>query len=353
MSTQPVTGRATLALAAARRMDRRRLLGLGGGVLGATLLAACGQGTAAGSDSGSGDLSIKTAATTPGTAGAVTDRIIEVRKLAQAQNLTVDRQGGGVGTGQQQLLAKLLDVFSFGPLGVAEANAGGHDVVIAGPALYNHGRWIVPAHSDATSIADLKGKRIGVQPSSSDTYKAAALAAAVNGINFDKEYQLFPGQPTASLALYDRGDLDAIIAIEPNATLLVADGNRQLATVGDLWQQGTGEKSRLFLNGSAFRKDWLADTDQKEAAKRFLTVMKEATEAVIDDPSLMSKYADAYGIKPTEKKAIALLPERLKDIYAVGWNKEVFDNIDKQIEVAAQIGLLKSKPANPVYQTLT
>ncbi len=338
-------------------LDRRSLFRLGGGLGLAGLLAACGQAAAADSSgasatgSGSALLPITVSSPAPGGSGSIWDPLQKDRDLVAKHGLTQTFAGGGIGTGQEQLLSKLLDTMAFGPLGVTQANTSGHDVVIVGPQLLNHGRWIVPADSSATRIDDLKGKRVGVQPASSDTYRAAALAAAVNGLTFDKDFQLFPGQPIANLALYERGDLDAIIAIEPNATRLVAAGNRQLAAVADLWQQGTGNTDPLFLNGSAFRRDWLeANT---ETARRYVALATETNQIIVADPTLIARYHSAYGVPDDEEKAIDLLPDRLKGVYATRWDAATFANIDKQIDVAVQIGLLDDRAAEPVYRILT
>lgn len=335
-------------------LDRRSLLRAAGllvGGAGATaLLAACGRDEPAAADA-DGTLHAKVQPRSPGTAGAIRDSVVEQFGLATKHRLSLDRKaGGGPGAGQEQLLTGVLDIYAFGPLGATEVNTSGHDIVIVGPSLWNHGSWIVPADSPYQTVADLRGKKVGVQPAASDTYRAAALASAVNGINFAREYQLFTGQPIANLALYERGDLDAIIAIEPNATRLVARGNRQLASVSQLWQQGTGNHSPLFLNGVAVRRDWLAAN--RETAKAYVDLTVEAWQLIKKDPSLTARYHADYGIKSEEKKAIELLPERLVPLYGDVWDDTVFANIDKQIEVAVEAGILTQRADRPVYEKL-
>ena len=336
-------------------LGRRDLFRLGGGLGLAGLLVACGQTdggavspAAASGSAGAADLLPITVSTpAPGGSGSIWDPVQAEFGLSAKYGISEQYAGGGIGTGQEQLLTELLDTMAFGPLGVTQANTSGHDVVILGPQLLNHGRWIVPADSSATELADLKGKRVGVQPASSDTYRAAALAAAVNGLSFEQDFQLFPGQPIANLALFERGDLDAIIAIEPNATRLVAGGNRQLATVSELWQQGTGNSDPLFLNGTAFRRDWL--DGHAETARRYVDLVGETNRIIVADPTLIAKYHEAYGVPPEEEAAIDQLADRLKGVYATQWDQQTFDNINKQIEVAVDIGVLEKAAGQPVY----
>ncbi|MFI9643433.1 ABC transporter substrate-binding protein [Micromonospora sp. NPDC051925] len=338
MSTTPLTRRSLLRAAGL----------LAGGAGAATLLTACGadEPVAAG-----GTRSAKVQPRSPGTAGAIRDSVAEQFGLEAKHGLSLDRRaGGGPGAGQEQLLTGVLDIYAFGPLGATEVNTSGHDVVIIGPSLWNHGRWIVPADSPYQSITDLKGKKVGVQPPSSDTYRAAALASAVNGIRFDRDFKLFTGQPIANLALYERGDLDAIIAIEPNATRLVGSGNRQLASVDELWRKGTGDSSPLFLNGTAVRRDWLAAN--RETAKAYVDFTLDAWQLIRKDPTLIGKYHADYGVPADERKAIELLPERLAPVYADVWDDTVFANLEKQIDLAIEVGVLKKRADKPVYEKL-
>lgn len=347
------TREATLGPAVTRRRALQAGAALLGGLGAGAFLAACGEaGTAAVDANGNPLPPIKIGVVQPGTAGSVIDPITEQFGLEAKHGLDLKRDGGGgVGTGQENLLTGLLDTFAFGPLGATDANIAGHDVVIAGPQLWNHGRWLVPADSAIDSVEQLRGKRIGVQPASSDTYKAAALALAVNGIDFEREYQIFPGQPIANLALYERGDLDAIIAIEPNATRLVAQGNRQVSTVSELWQKGTGDRNPLFLNGAAFNRPWLERN--RETAKKFVALRTEANALITGDPTLLSRHYEAFGIPADEEAAIELLPERLRDIYPSTWDASVFTNMDRQIQVALDIGLLARAADRPVYESLS
>ncbi|WP_198037042.1 ABC transporter substrate-binding protein [Nocardia sp. BMG51109] len=347
------TREAVLGPAVSRRQALRAGSALIGGLGLGALLAACGAADSGPTLDANGNplRRIKIGVVQPGTAGSVVDSVTSEAGLDIAHGLKLVRDsGGGVGTGQENLLTGLLDTFAFGPLGATEANNAGHDIVIAGPQLWNHGRWLVPEDSDIDSVEDLRGKRVGVQPASSDTYKAAALALAVNGIDFERQFQIFPGQPVANLALYERGNLDAIIAIEPNATRLVAQGSRQIATVSDLWQKGTGDASPLFLNGAAFRRSWLADN--RDTAAAFVALRTEANSLITADPTLLSKHAEAFGIPANEEAAIELLPQRLAGIYPSAWDESVFTNMDKQIQVALDIGLLKSRAQTPVYEAL-
>ncbi|MET7640873.1 PhnD/SsuA/transferrin family substrate-binding protein [Streptomyces sp. NPDC005438] len=334
-----------------RPLDRRTVLrtgGLGLGLLGlGPLLAACGD--ADGSPGGGQGRRAKVEDTQPGTASAVIRPISERRKLIGDLDLTYV---GGTGPGdvQNKLLSGALDVSSMGPIGAAVVGDAGSDVVIFSTSLANHVVWLVPENSPYRKVSDLRGRKVATPPKNSDAFRSAQLATAVRGGDFEKDHKLHPGAVLAGLALFERGDVDAIVTIEPNATRLVGKGARQLATVNEEWQEGTGSEQRLFLNGQGARRDWVEKN--RQTAKALATLRLSAHRHIHDRPEVLSELHRYYGIPASEKKAIALLPKRLVDVYPTTWDKRTFANIRKQLDVAVDTGLLPKPPRRPVYQAL-
>ncbi|HWI73339.1 MAG TPA: ABC transporter substrate-binding protein [Baekduia sp.] len=315
-----------------------------GGLTLAGWLAACGSGDD--DASGASGSAIKLSLPTAGGAGSVWRSVIEQDRLL-AGGPKVSWVGGDPGQVQTQLLAKTVDFTVFGSVTAAQANAKGNDVLLVGAAINNHGRWLVPANSPYKTPKDLRGKKIATQPSNSDTFVQAAIVAALGGDDLKKDYKLFFGAPAANVALFQRGDVDAIIAIEPSATRLVAAGAREIARVGDLWQQYTNSTQPMLLNGRAVRADqWKA---RKADFEKVVDGFTKANAAIKADPTLLVKYAKAMGLKPTEKKAIALLPERMKDVYPDTFDADTLKGLDAQIDQAVKLGLLAAPPKTPVY----
>jgi NitT/TauT family transport system substrate-binding protein len=283
---------------------------------------------------------------TPGSAGTIWRPLIEQRG---AGGLNVDWVSGAPGQGQVLLAARTVDVAFYGVIGIAQVIAHGADLVIFGPALNNHGRWIVRGDAPYRSPHDLIGKRIATQAETSETFLQARMAAATIGIDLKRDCELFFGPPTANVALFERGDVDALIALEPTATRLVGGGARQIAQVGDMWRQGTGDETPLFLIGRAARRDWF--DANRAVANTLVTMIGDIHRDLKDHPDRFSTLHDALGIPASETAAIALLPKRLPEIYSTDWGKPVFADIDRQIEFAVKTGLLKARPERPVYAT--
>ncbi len=179
----------------------------------------------------------------PGGAGSVWKPIIDKLPGDPLSSLNVQWVGGTPGQVELQLLSGAVDVAAFGPLGVAAARARGSDIVIFGPALNNHGHWLVHPDSPYRHPKDLVGKRIASQPEASETFLQARMAAALIGIALKQDMQIIFGPPTANQALFERGDVDGVIALESVATRLVGRGARELISVADMWREGTGEEA--------------------------------------------------------------------------------------------------------------
>lgn len=331
-----------------RALDRRSVLraGLAGavGLAGASLLSACGGSP------GDGGPTAKLEGIQAGTAGAVIRPIAEQNGLLG--DLTPDWVAGtGPGDVQNKLLSGALDVASMGPLGAAVAGTAGADLVLLSNSLNNHVRWLVPENSPYRTPADLRGRRVATPPNNSDAFRSAQLAAAVNGGDLQADHQLFPGAVLAGLALFDRGDVDGIVTIEPNATRLVARGARQIATVGELWAQGTGEDpNSLVLNGQAATRAWVEAN--APAARAVAAMRMRAHQVIRDRPQVLAELHESYGIPASEPAAIALLPERMRDVYPTSWGEPVFATMRRQLEVAQRVGLISAPPTRDPWVDL-
>lgn len=293
---------------------------------------------------------IRIALPSPGSAGAIWRPLMAKLGLLEGAGLDFEWIGGDPGQTQVQLVAGALDVSVFGAVGLTIMVGKGSDITLFGPALNNHGRWIVRNDSPYRKPADLVGKRIASQPKTTETYQQARIAASLIGIDLGRDFEVIFGPPTANLALFDRGDVDAVIAIEPTATRLIGSGAREIARVGDMWRAATGDASDPFLVGLAARRSWL--DANREVATRIAHAFAVTNAAIRDKPALLASFHADLGLKETEGAAIKLLPERLLDVYPVAWDPSVWHVIDRQVEVAIKTGLLTAKPPRPLYDGL-
>jgi ABC-type nitrate/sulfonate/bicarbonate transport system substrate-binding protein len=322
------------------QLDRRSFLVRGSSAVVSGSLMRCGAAEAAAE-------AVRISYPTSGSAGTIWRSLIARHGT---NGLNLNWIGANPGQGQIQLAAGTLDVAFYGAIGLAQTVSQGSDLILFGPALNNHGRWIVRDDSPFRSPRDLIGKRIATQSESSETFLQARMASLTQGLDLKRDFQIFFGPPTANVALFERGDVDAVIALEPTATRLVGRGARQIASVGDIWREGTGDDTPLFLVGFAAKRDFIAANRRTVAA--IVDLFRDIYDEVLRHPARLAELHTEMGIPGTEAEAIALLPQRLRDIYSADWGPPVFANIDRQIDFAVKTGILKAPPERPLYQAV-
>lgn len=281
-----------------------------------------------------------------GTAGAVWRPLIE--KQVSALKLPVQWVGGDPGQSQVQLLAGAIDIGFFGPIGAAETDLRGKEVVIFAPGLINHGSWIVKGNSSFKAPYDLKGRRIATQPETTETYRQARLAAGLVGLDLRRDFQIIFGPPTANLALFERGDVDAVITIEPISTRLIADGAREIARVRDQWRQGTNDARPLFLGGQGATRAWYEQN--RQTAHELEKLYIEANKQIQARPQILGDLHQLLGVPAGSQAAIDLLIKRLPEIYGTEWSPLIRTDADRILNIAVKDGVLKSKPVSTIFE---
>ncbi|WP_426440657.1 ABC transporter substrate-binding protein [Bradyrhizobium genosp. P] len=241
---------------------------------------------------------VNVALSTPGSAGSIWRAVIGTLDPALSADFDLHWIAGDPGQMQVQLAAGALDVGLFGAIGLATLARKGSDITLFGPGLNNHGRIVVRADSPYRKPSDLVGKKVATQPKTTETYQQARVALSLIGIDMDRDFEIFFGPPTANLALFDRGDVDAVIVVEPTATRAVGAGARELATVGDIWKQSSGVGAAPFLVGLAAKRSWL--TPNRKLASSVARLFSRANGALHGDPNLFVRYASDMGLRPRQ-----------------------------------------------------
>lgn len=291
---------------------------------------------------------LRIALPSPGTAGSVWRPMLDRLEIPPSELPPLQWTVSDPGKMQVQLIAGSLDIGFFGPIGLAALRARGNDIVLFGPGTNNHSVWLVKHDSPFKQPADLKGRKIATQPETAETYQQARTAASLAGLDLKRDFQVVQGSPLANVALFERGDVDAVIVLEPTATRLVAQGARQIGRVGDMWRKATGDSVDPFLVGLAAQRSWVEAN--RAAATRLARAFAQANTAITAHPEVLRDIHDDIGIKAQEKGAIELVPGRMRDTYSSQWNAAVWRGMDKQIETAIAVGILDKQAAGaPVY----
>jgi NitT/TauT family transport system substrate-binding protein len=142
---------------------------------------------------------------------------------------------------------------------VARQRAEGRDIRLI-PYSRSVGGMVVAADSPIRSLADLKGKKIGIAggPVDKSWILIQALAKKRHGIDLAKEAEPVFGAPPLLFQKGLSGELDAVISFWHFLAKMEARGMRRIVDVADA-AADLGLNADTPLLGYAFRGDWAAD----------------------------------------------------------------------------------------------
>jgi len=176
---------------------------------------------------------------------------LDIVPLASTQATTVGLQGGS------------LDVVATDWLWVSRERTNGADFTFV-PFTTALGAIMVPPNSPIKTLADLKGKNLGIAGGPLDKSWLLIVAYALRTANLDlrtettQEY----GAPPLLNERAKQGEIDAVLNFWPYAARLEAGGFKQLISLEDVVRE-LGAKGEVSMVGFVFSDHW-ADENLKE-----------------------------------------------------------------------------------------
>ena len=197
-----------------------------------------------------------------------------------------------------------LKIYAVGGSAFAESNGTAVNEAI-----------IVKKNSSIETIADLKGKKIGILPSIQWRTITRHMLAQ-NGLVMDKDYtpvELAAGLQVQALAA---GQVDAVVAIEPVATIARLQGISKEIAHAAVEQY----ISDPFYGGAGVLRIDFAKENPETTAK-VLKVFARAIEEINQNPSAARKYLKGY--TPLDEKLSNELPGIIFKMYPDFTEKDV------------------------------
>ena len=189
---------------------------------------------------------------------------LDIVPLASTQATTVGLQGGS------------LDVVATDWLWVSRERTNGADFTFV-PFTTALGAIMVPPNSPIKTLADLKGKKLGIAGGPLDKSWLLIVAYALRTANLDlrtettQEY----GAPPLLNERAKQGEIDAVLNFWPYAARLEAGGFKQLISLEDVVRE-LGAKGEVSMVGFVFSDHW-ADENLK-AIQGFIRAAAKANE---------------------------------------------------------------------------
>lgn len=237
----------------------------------------------------------------------------------------------------EAIFARALDVTYIGPSPVLNAygKSKGTEVRVLSGAAVGGSALVVRPEANINSPADFKGKKIAT-PQLGNTQDIQLRAwLADNGIKVTQtggDATVLPTQNPDQLALFIKGDIDAVWTVEPWVSRLELEAN------GKIFQEDKGTFATILASSAAFV------TERAELAKKLVAAHVELTEWI------KSHAAEARELVKAELKELttkapsdALLDRSLPRVVL---NTEVSRNgLDEMVKAAQKAGFLGEFPA--------
>src|SRR5581483_1025255 len=294
------------------------------GTVMAVLAAACGGAPAA----TSAPASSQAAATTAPTAAAATKRPCCTKVIAGYSNITADNWvlwyafekgifkengldvdmksiSGGAQT-SAALLANQINIGQFGGSEALSATAAGADLVVIGDMAPVY-PYILYAQKSIKTVADLKGKKIGVSNVGGSSDIATRAALKKEGLDPEKDVQIVAvGSHANRTAALLAGSIDAGVDDPPEDEELVKAGLNALIDLAAL-------KLPTANTAIVVQRSWL--DANKDAAQAYIDSTVIARAAMLKDKAGTLGVLDKYF-----KKALGEAGVRAFDFFLAGKN---------------------------------
>ena len=275
--------------------------------------------------------------------------VMEAMKFVEKEGLEVEYlQFPDVNAPTKAIAADAID-FAIGASsnGAMSIVADGIPVQILLASQVAQLSFVVLADSPIKSMADLKGKKIGMSPPGSAT---AALTAAIFENNYGfkaTDYTGVPGNEPRLAQFLVQKDIDA--AAIRSVTIAQMDNVklRYLGSVPEEWQKLIGSKAQPVLAVALIRSDWLKKNPDG-AAKLVVAMRKTYDYGKTSKPAVAQILMKAANMNEENARQYADLWD---GIYTVSLEPADIASMRKQFDIFKSVGATKGELGAAAFAT--
>jgi ABC-type nitrate/sulfonate/bicarbonate transport system substrate-binding protein len=201
--------------------------------------------------------------------------------------------------------------------------AAGTKVTSVYPMLRYNNQILVPKDSPVRSIADLKGKKIGMfgGPGGGTTLLFRMLAKRYYGFDPQTDSKLFYGAPGLLAGQLDKGQIDAALLLDPIVESALATGTVRALTpdIGTDWKDRTGQTPLLVA--MQMSREWAGKNP--DVARRFVAAFADSLQYMQDHPEVWGEFASTVGLR--DRASVDLLRESAGPAIVNEWSRDLID----------------------------
>ena len=226
---------------------------------------------------------------------------------------------------------------------VAKMREAGSDTVILAVDFYQNQAVVVRNGVNATSLEDLRGRRLGVFRPTGTYAMFKAYMKTLYNIDVENYYKIVDLPPPQLVEAFHRGDVDAVVLWEPLVSKLVSEaGGRILVEYRQLWSRWSGH---VGDNGVmivyAAQKSWAEK--HRGLVEKLLKARARAAAIWNSEPETVERIlTEKYQLS---REAAKLCRERLHMEEAETVTGELAKNIEAVWTLARLGGYINADPA--------
>ena len=238
-----------------------------------------------------------------------------------------------------------VDVIVADWLWVSRQRASGQKLTFV-PYSSSVGAVMVGGDSDMQSLADLKGKKIGVAggPLDKSWLLLQGMAKQEHGFDLKAENEIAFGAPPLLAEKTRQGELDAMLNFWHYSARLEADGFKRLVSAEDA-AEALGSTGPVSAIGYVFSDDWAAENP--DAAKGFIKASRDTKVLLNDSDEEWARLGSSGAIKD-KGAALTTLRDRFREGIPARAIADEIKDAGKLYEVLSELGGRKLVGESPV-----
>lgn len=276
--------------------------------------------------------------------------VMEQMKFAEKEGLDVEWVKFAEVSGPVRAIVPQTIDLAFGAPSTASMSiaADGVPVKIVLASQIAEAQIVVPAGSPIKSVADLKGKKIGMSPPGSATHAiASSVLQGVYGLKTG-EYNVVPGNEGRLAQFLLQKEVDA--AVIRSVTIAQMSDDAKLVRLGSVvedWKKLTKGTAAPILAVTIVHNDYVAKNP--EAVAKFIAAMRKTLEYGSKNKDRVAEILQKQAnMKPDDAKAYAA---QWDGAYMASLEAAEVASLKKMQEIAKAAGAVKSDVPDSAFLT--
>lgn len=209
------------------------------------------------------------------------------------------------------------------------------------------GQIVVLPGSPLKSVAELKGKKIGMSPPGSATH---AITTAILETNYGlkpSDYSVVPGNEARLAQFLTQKEIDAAAIRSVTIAQIEEVKPRSLASIVDEWKKLTKSNAVPILGVTIVHNDYLAK--QPQAVAQFIAAVRKALEFGAKNPQRVAEILQkAANLKPDDALAYA---NQWEGAYMASFEPQDVASLKRLHQIAKAAGAVKKDPPDSAFVT--